>query len=192
VVTPRTLDAFHGQTLVLPGVSTLDDAERQTLKAFVDQGGRLVVLGDDATGLPQSDKKIVLPNDPGGAYFKAVEGDFAVGSAHPPQELLNALKGNGDIKLNAPTTVAANFAVVNGSPHVYLVNFGGLVPGKVVIPAPANNIKLNVPAAMGDSLSFLPFLGEAQVVHGVKRGDKLEFTLPPLERGAVVSFGTEK
>ena len=192
VVTPRTLDAFHGQTLVLPGVSTLDDAERQTLKAFVDQGGRLVVLGDDATGLPQSDKKIVLPNDPGGAYFKAVEADFAVGSAHPPQELLNALKGNGDIKLNAPTTVAANFAVVNGSPHVYLVNFGGLVPGKVVIPAPANNIKLNVPAAMGDSLSFLPFLGEAQVVHGVKRGDKLEFTLPPLERGAVVSFGTEK
>lgn len=188
VVTPRTLDAFHGDTLVLPGVSTLDEAERQTLKMFVDQGGRLVILGEDATGLPQSPRKIVLPDDPGGAYFKAVEADFAVGSAHPPRELLNALKGNEDIKLNAPTTVAANFALVNGTPHIYLANFGGLVPGKVVVPVPANNIKVNVPATMGDSLSFLPFLGEVQVVQGVKRGNKLEFTLPPLERGAVLSF----
>lgn len=192
VVTPRTLDAFRGETLVLPGVSTLDESEKQTLKTFVDRGGRLLILGEDATGLPQSDRKIVLPNDPGGAYFKALEADFAAGSAQPPRELLDVLKGDDEIKVDAPTTVAANFALVNGAPHVYLVNFGGLVPGKVVIPAPANNIKLNVPAAMGDSLSFLPFLGQAQVVHGVKRGDTLEFTLPPLERGAVLSFGAEK
>jgi hypothetical protein len=81
---------------------------------------------------------------------------------------------------------------VNDAPHVYLVNFGGLVPGKVVVPSPANNIKVNVPAAMGDSLSFLPFLGQAQIVHGVKRGDKLEFTLPPLERGAILSFAARE
>ena len=54
------------------------------------------------------------------------------------------------------------------------------------------NIQVKVPAAMGDSLSYLPFLGEAQVVHGVKRGELIEFTLPPLERGAVVSFGRKK
>jgi hypothetical protein len=87
--------------------------------------------------------------------------------------------------------VAANFAIVNGTPHVYLANFGGLVPGKVVVPTPVK-IHVKVPAAMGNSLSYLPFLGEAQVVHGTKRGDKVEFTLPPLERGAVVSFGAKK
>ncbi|HWF92894.1 MAG TPA: hypothetical protein VN684_11460 [Terriglobales bacterium] len=192
VVTPRTLDAFHGQTLVLPGVSTLDEAERQALKAFVDHGGRLVILGEDATGLPQSDSKVVLSDDPGGTYFKALEADFVAGSSNPPQELLDAVKGEEEIKLNAPTTVAANFALVNGAPHVYLVNFGGLVPGKVVVPAPAKNIRVNVPAAMGDTLSFLPFLGQAEMIHGVKRGQLVEFTLPPLERGAILSFAARE
>ena len=49
-----------------------------------------------------------------------------------------------------------------------------------------------VPAALGDSLSYLPFLGEAQTVRGVKRGELIEFALPPLERGAVVSFGAKQ
>jgi len=30
------------------------------------------------------------------------------------------------------------------------------------------------------------------MVHGVKRGQLIEFTLPPLERGAVVSFAAKK
>jgi hypothetical protein len=192
VVTPRTLAEFQGKMLVLPSVSTLNEAERQSLKAFVDHGRRLVVLGADATGLPQSAKKIVLPNDPAKAYFNALESDFTAGSANPPKDFLDVLgTNNGDIQLDAPPTVAANFAMVNGAPYVYLANFGGLVPRKVVVPTPVN-IQVKVPAAMGDSLSYLPFLGEGQIVHGVKRGNKVEFTLPPLERGAVVSFGANK
>src|SRR6266496_351859 len=62
VVTPRTLAEFHGQTLVLPGVSTLNETEKQGLKTFVEAGGKLVVLGDDATGPLQPTRKIVLPN----------------------------------------------------------------------------------------------------------------------------------
>jgi hypothetical protein len=191
VVTPRTLAGFHGETLVLPSVSVLHETERQTLKAFVDQGGRLVVLGDDVSGIPQS-AKIVLPADPARAYFNALQSNFMAGSANPPTDLLNAIGGNDGIQLDAPPTVAASFAVVNGKPHVYLANFGGLVPGKVVVPTPVNSIHVKVPAAMGDSLSYLPFLGEAQVVHGVKRAEVIEFMLPPLERGAVVSFGAKK
>jgi hypothetical protein len=188
-VTPRTLPEFHGDTLVLPSVSVLNETERQNLKAFVDHGGRLVVLGEDVSGIPQTSQKIVLPSDPAGAYYNALQSDFASGSANPPKELLNALGGSDDIQLDAPPTVAANFAIVNGSPHVYLANFGGLVPDKIVVPTPVNSVHVKVPAAMGDSLSYLPFLGEAQVVHGVKRGELTEFTLPPLERGAVLSFG---
>ena len=192
VVTPRTLPEFHGETLVLPSVSVLNETERRDLKAFVDHGGRLVVLGEDVSSIPQSAQKIVLPADPAREYYNALESGFAVGSANPPRDLLNALGSNEGIKLDAPPTVAANFANVNGAPHMYLANFGGLVPGKIAVPAPVNSIQVKVPAAMGDSLSYLPFLGETQIVPGVKRGEQIEFTLPPLERGAVVSFAPEK
>ena len=76
--------------------------------------------------------------------------------------------------------------MVSGKPHVYLANFGGLVPGKIAVPTPVTGIHVRVPTAMGDSLTYLPFLGAEQVLQGVKRGDLMEFTLPPLERGAVV------
>jgi hypothetical protein len=188
VVTPRTLAEFHGETLLLPSVSILSDTERQGLKKFVEDGGKLVVLGEDASGISQSARKTVLPSDPAGAYYAALQTGFAAASANPPTELLTAM-GGGDsgIQIDAPPTVAANFAMVNGAPHVYLANFGGLVPGKVVVPTPVN-IQVRVPATMGDLLSYLPFLGESQAVRGVKRGAMMEFALPSLERGAVVSF----
>lgn len=186
MVTPRTLADFHGEALVLPNVSELSETERRDLKVFVDHGGRVVVLGEDVSGIPQSSKKIVLAPDPALAYYQALESGFTAGSANPPKELLNALGGNEDIQLDAPPTVAANFAMSNGTPHVYLANFGGLVPAKVAIPTPVTGIHVRIPTAMGDSLTYLPFLGDEQVLHGVTRGDLMEFTLPVLERGAVV------
>jgi hypothetical protein len=187
VVTPRTLAEFRGATLVLPSVSVLNEAERQELKEFADHGGRLVVLGEDSSGFPRSPQKIVLSSDPAREYYNALETGFAAGSASPPQELLNAMGANDGIQLDAPPTVATNFATVNGSPHIYLANFGGLVPGTVAVPIPVHSIHIRVPATMGSSLSYLPFLGETQIVQGEKCGDRVEFTLPPLERGAVVS-----
>jgi hypothetical protein len=192
VVTPRTLADFQGEALVLPNVSVLSETERGDLKAFVDHGGRVIVLGEDSSGILPSPKKVVLPSDPAQEYFQALASGFAVGSANPPKELLNALGGNDGMQIDAPTTVAANFAMVSAKPHVYLANFGGLVPGKIAVPTPVTGIHVRVPTAMGDSLTYLPFLGEKQIVHGVKRGNLMEFTLPPLERGAVVWVGEEK
>src|SRR5713226_8831545 len=181
VVTPRTLADFHGETLLLPSVTVLNESERQGIKAFVDHGGRLVVSGEDVSDIPQSAQKTAFPADPVGQYYNALQSDFAAGSANPPRDLLEVLGGDDGIQLDAPPTVAANFAVVNGAPHVYLANFGGLVPGKIAVPTPVNSIQVKAPATMGDSLSYLPFLGETQMVHGVKRGQLIEFTLPPLE-----------
>jgi hypothetical protein len=191
-VTPRTLAEFHGETLILPNVSVLNETERRELKAYVDHGGRLIVLGQDVSGIPQSAKKVVLPADPAGAYYNALQSGFAAASANPPKDLVDAFGDNVGIRVDAPSTVAANFATVNGEPHMYLANFGGLVPGKIAVPTPVQNIQVKVPATMGDSLSYLPFLGETQIVRGVKRGELIEFTLPALERGAVVSFGPAK
>ena len=190
VVTPRTLADFHGEALVLPSVSVLSDTEKRDLKAFVDHGGRAIVLGEDSSGLPQSPQKVVFPSDPAQEYFQSLVSDFAAGSANPSQKLLTALGADNGIQLDAPPAVAANFAMSSGTLHVYLANFGGLVPGKVAVPTPVNGIHLRLPSAMGNSLTYLPFLGKPHFVDGVKRGDLLEFTLPPLERGAVVWITT--
>jgi len=94
-----------------------------------------------------------------------------------------------EIELQAPPSVAANFGRVNGSPHVFLANFGGLVPNKVAVPEPAKGLTVKAPANLGDTLTFLPFLGEAQVVPGKKQNGQMEVPLPPVERGAVVWLG---
>jgi hypothetical protein len=42
-----------------------------------------------------------------------------------------------------------------------------------------------MPASAGATLAYLPFLGETQMLHGTPKGGQIEFTLPPVERGAI-------
>src|SRR5207237_9430962 len=105
------------------GVMETNETERQEIKNYVAQGGRLVVLGEDSSGIPRSPQKIVLSSDPAREYYNALEAGFAAGSANPPQGLLNALGPNDGIQLDAPPIVAANFATVNGAQPIYLANF---------------------------------------------------------------------
>ena len=189
VVTPRTLAEFHSASLVLPDVSVLSDAETKSLHQFVDRGGRLVILGANATGISGSSNIYVLASDPASAFYAALMRDFATASANPPTDFLNAAAVKPEIELQAPSTVAANFGRVNGTPHIFLANFGGLVPNKVVVPEAAKGLVVKAPAGAGDTLTFLPFLGEAQVVRGKKQNGQMEFELPPIERGAVVWLG---
>jgi hypothetical protein len=190
VVTPRTLEAFRGECLVLPNVSVLDEAERKSLAGFIERGGRLVVLGPDATKIIGPNLAL-LPQDPAGSYYAALMSDFLGASAHLPEDFLKAAKTKSDIELEAPPTVAANFGLVNGRPHIFLANFGGLVPSKVAVPEPAKGILVKIPQTMGDSLTFLPFLGERQTLKGEAKGGQVEFSLPALERGAVVWVGRD-
>lgn len=190
VVTPRTLDDFQGQTLALPEVSVLNEAEKQSLKKFADGGGRLVVLGKNAT--EQAGRNVaVLADDPAREYFEALERDFAGASKRPAEGLLRALTTKSDIEVEAPPTVAANFAMVNGTPHIFLANFTGLVPSKVAVPTAVGGIRVTIPAGRGAVSTFVPFLGEARVVRGEKKGDKVEFVLPAVERGAIVWIGAQ-
>ncbi len=103
-----------------------------------------------------------------------------------PLNLKEILQVKTEIEIEAPPTVAANFGRVEGTPHVFLANFGGLVPSKVAVPTPAAGIRVRIPAALGDALAYLSFLGKTQILHGMKQGERLEFALPAVERGAVV------
>jgi endo-alpha-1,4-polygalactosaminidase (GH114 family) len=191
VVTPRTLTSFHGQMLVLPEVSVLSDAEKQSLKALVGREVHLVALGKNVADLP-SPKVSTLSTDPARDYYHALERDFSGASKKPPQQFLESVAAEQEIEVQAPPTVATNFGLVNGTPHVFLANFTGLVPSKVAIPTPVNEIHVTMPAARGSVLTFLPFLGEKQLLHGTKKGDKVEFVLPSVERGAVLWAGEKE
>jgi hypothetical protein len=129
---------------------------------------------------------------PAKTYLDGLQRDFTQGSKQMPDDFLEALKDDQQIMIDAPSTVATNVADVNGAPHVFLANFGGLIPSKVAIPTPAPGIKIAVPATMGNTLVYLPFLGEPQKLRGVQKASQTEFSLPPVERGAVVWIQTEK
>ena len=186
VVTPRTLADFHGEVLVLPNVSTIAEAEKAALESFVSKGGRLVVTGADATGFTSSAQVQRFPDCPGKRYFAALDKDFAKGAAESPAEFLAALKVSNELQVEASPLVAANFGAVDGKPHVFLANFAGLVPHKVAVPSPQTGVRISAPADKNSTLGFLPFLGEPQHLTGQRVGDRLVFTLPPVERGAAV------
>jgi hypothetical protein len=186
VITPRTLGQFHGQVLVLPDVSVLNEEEKSDLRRYSENGGRMLILGRNATGLSTTPKIVQYVADPAKVYYAGAQNNIADAAKAAPGELLNAMMIKNAIEIEAPSTVAANFARVDGTPHVYLANFGGLVPSKVAVPAPVSGIRVKIPAGVGESLAYLPFLGEAQILRGTKQGEQVEFTLPTMERGAAI------
>jgi hypothetical protein len=186
VVTPRTLAGFGGEVLVLPNVSVLPETEKEQLQSFRSKGGRLVVTGADATGFAISDRITRFPVCPGKSHLAALEKNFAEGSGDNPGEFLKSLGVWNELLVEASPFVATNIASVDGKPHVFLANFAGLVPHKIAVPSPQNDVHISLPAGKKRTLHFLPFLGEPQTVSGHETGDRLIFLLPPIERGAVV------
>jgi hypothetical protein len=186
VVTPRTLAAFRGEALILPNVSFLSDAETASLKNYVAGGGKLILTGKNKTGFPLSPGVKEIADDPGARYLANLEKDFASGLAMLPVDFLNEIHTTTTIKIDAPANIAINMALVDGTPHAFLANFAGLVPSKVAVPASASSVRVSIPATVGTSLAFLPFLGEMQVLKGAQKGQEVEFILPAVERGAVV------
>jgi len=190
VVTPRTLGRFRGECLVLPNVLSLDAEEQRDLGLFLKNGGKLVVAGNDPMGLSASAKPLRVNSDLLTGYFETLQRDFA--SATPPRDFLATASVTAEITIDAPPTVATNFGLVNGQAHIFFANFGGLEPNKTAVPTPARAVRVTMPPAAGKILTFLPFLGDAQQVRGEVRGERVEFVLPPIERGAVVWIGESK
>jgi len=186
VITPETLAAFHGDVLVLPNVTVLSDAEKQALSRFAGNEARVVITGHNATGLATSERILAYEKCPASLYLDKLGKDFSSGLGEMPKEFLQVLGVKNEMELDAPSTVAANFGLVDGSAHLFLANFGGLVPGKVATPTPVAGARVRIPATLGNSLAYLPFLGQTQILHGTKHGDTIQFELPAIERGAAI------
>jgi hypothetical protein len=158
IVTPRTLDAFRGSTLILPHVRVLGDPERAALQSQAARGTRLITTGADVAGL---------------ARPSSVEDVLA---ALPDQ----------DVRIDASTAVVTEVARVSGKAHIFFANFAGLVGGQNAVQTPQKDIRVSVPAAAAHKAWFLPFLGEAVEVQGHDQNGRLVFVLPEIQKGAIV------
>ncbi len=192
VVTPRTLAAFRGPVLVLPNVSALAEEERSSLREFVSRGGRLVITGADVTALGEAAGVKRFKECPGKVYFDRLQKDFTAGSQANPAEFLASIDARGEIRVEAPPTVVAHIASVNGAPHIFMANFSGLVPRRIAVPTPQTNVRISIPDGKARTLHVLPFLGAERAVQGERHNGQIVFDLPALERGAVAWFEDAK
>jgi hypothetical protein len=188
IVTPRTLNEFHGDALVLSDVRVLSGEERTWLEQYTAAGKKLIITGNDPL---QSDNQsgnrrsvVTFPDCPGKAYVTALEADFDRAGPQMQQAFLDSLPSSQGIEISASTAVASSIARVNGETHVFLANFAGLVAGKNPVQIP-QNVTIRMPEGSPSQAYFLPFLGEVQRVDGVPDHGGVVFTLPPLAKGAV-------
>lgn len=189
IITPRTLHEFHGETLVLPDVRVLSEAETSELSDYVKAGKTLVVTGTDPTNFGRQEHVVRFPECPGKAYDKALESDFGRAAPQMEHAFLESLGPDRGVTISASPMVATSVAQVDGMPHVFLANFAGLVPSRNATQTAQADIRISVPAASSNVGFFLPFLGDVQKLQGTSGNGRVTFTLPPLGKGGVFWYG---
>jgi len=185
VVTPRTIAQFHGETLVLPDVRVLSPEEKAALAAYVAHQGKLVVTGENATGLDANQNVKILSACPGKAHLAAIASNMTASDRSTEDAFFSSIHAQPAVEVFAPPLVATQIASVEGKPHIFFANFSGLVPGKNARQTPIGDIKIRVIGTTSTRLTFLPFLGQHQIIEGRRAGGATVFVLPSLEKGAV-------
>jgi hypothetical protein len=185
IVTPRTIDEFHGETLVLPDVHLLSEHERSWLEQYAGRGKRLIVTGNNPFQAGTPANIVRFPDCPGKAYLASLEADFEHATPRIEQAFLDSLPPNQGIEISASPSVAASLAQVDGADHVFLANFAGLVGGQNPVQTVQTDIKIGLPAIAGGAGYFLPFLGDPRELTGTSQNGRVTFRLPPLAKGGV-------
>jgi hypothetical protein len=185
VVTPRTLGEFSGESLVLPDVRVLSLEEKDLLQSYVSKGKKLVITGQDATGLGSGKDIVRMPNCPGSAYSNLLARDFDHASPDSQSEFLKIVAGEPSIRIDASPRMATSIANVNGAMHVYFANFAGLQGGVNPVQTAQSGVRISLPAKQQVRGFFLPFLGEVQELKANTEGGRTVYTLPTVNKGAV-------
>ena len=189
VVTPRSLEKFRGDTLILPDVRILSAGEKDFLAKYAGAGNTLIITGADAAQLGTGQNVLRFPQCPGKAYIRALEKDFESANPDQQQDFLKSLRPQPSIRIVAGPAVATSIASVNGATHVFFANFTGL-RGKVnPVQTPQERVQVIVAAGNDTVGHFLPFLGDVVNVRGTEANGSVSFTLPPISKGAVFWVG---
>jgi hypothetical protein len=185
VVTPRTQSDFRGSTLIMPDVRAMSESEKAWLRKYTKGNKRLVVTGEDATGLGDQANVIRFRNCPGKEYSAALQKDFASANPDEEHEFLESLKADTEIRVVASPMIATSIARVDGKPRVFFANFAGLRGGVNPVQTPQSGVQVSIAGTTKLRGFFLPFLGETQTLDGSAGDSAVTFTLPTIEKGAV-------
>jgi hypothetical protein len=185
IVTPRTLQSFHGSTLILPDVRLLSTDEERSIRRFYDAGGKLVLDGQSTKLFKDSNLSVRFPDDPGTSYLTAAKSNLQHATTNSESDFLKSLDDRFDISIKAPEDLIVHVAQVNKKPHFFFANFNGLHPGTVAVPVPVENVHILAPLALGTTLHLLPFMGTTTVIQGVPSEGQVDFTIPQIERGSI-------
>jgi hypothetical protein len=190
IVTPRTLEAFRGKTLVLPDVRVLNAKEVAAIHRFARDGGRVVIDGASDGDLSDLDHAVRLPDDPARTYLAGAEKDYANAQPHDQMRFLKAVGADDDVEvqIHAGRDVVAHAMRIEGKAYLFFSNFSGIKPGVELTPTVQTDVTVTVPASRGDTMHVLPFLGRETAVQGARVGETVVFAVPALERGMVVWF----
>jgi hypothetical protein len=186
IVTPRTVSSFNGKLLVLPDVRMVSDAESKAIHQFSKKSGGLVLTGQPDAKLKDLRNAKLYSDAPERSYLKSAETDFEHPDSDIAANLLGALHVSSGVELTASRNVVAHLATIGRRRYIFLGNFDGLKAGEIATPRTQHDIEITLQAKPGTQLHVLPFLGQESQVSGKVEGKGIRFSLPTLERGAVV------
>ena len=183
VVTPRTLAEFKGEVLIVPDVREFSDTERGALKSVAASGARIVVTGQNGTGLAAGANVEMFPDCPCRKYERSLDPNLEKADPERAREFLATLRHYAEIEITASPLVATSIAMVDGKPHIFFANFSGLRGGANAAPTLLKGIALRLRTRA--TVRFLPFLRSVQEVPGIREGDEFIYRLPEMGRGGV-------
>ena len=162
----------------------MTEKERTWLCAYAGQN-RLVVTGEDSTGLGDKANLIRIVRCPGKDYTASLQKNFEGSTPDQEHEFLESLGADAGIHVLASPMIATSIARVDGKPHVFFANFAGLRGGVNPVQTPQTDAQVTVAGTTQQRGFFLPFLGEVQPVEGTAGPTGVTFKLPAIEKGVV-------
>lgn len=211
IVTPRTLDKFAGDILILPDARCLGDAELEALRALQTAGKQLVATGDSGAyaldGEPRAQNPVLrlaglthIRECPGRAYFGQLTKEFdraaAAGSAAGTgfekaraafdSGVLARLEPRPAVEISATPFTSAQIARVDGKPHVFLANFKGLKSKENARQMKETGVRVRFSAPEAAKVFVLPYLGAVSELPSERDGAWLSAVVPEIDKGAVV------
>jgi len=106
-------------------------------------------------------------------------------SAEFVASLAKAAEGHA-VSVNAPPSVVAQIARVNGRLHVFLDNLKGIVAKRNPLPEPEDGVEVSFDAGAGSHIYVLPFLGGIAEIPPQHSGKGMVARIPSFTRAAVV------
>jgi hypothetical protein len=184
IVTPRTLASFHGTTLILPDVRILSQTELDQLHTL-SAACKIISTTNTDPKLIGLRNLVQIQGDPGSSYLALAQKDFDAASVDTQSKFLDSLNPASEFSVHASPDVAVYIATVQNHTQWFFANFKGLKQGAATVPTPEQNVVLEAPLRGGTTLHLLPFLGTQVTLTGTVSGDRVKFTIPQIDRGAV-------